>query len=135
MPQEETNSSTVNTILSQIELIDRSQKFILIIVLGIVLSYASTTIQKRQLCCAIDPCAFDNCDCLPDTFPIRLVSNTLVLAAVVYFFIISNQALCEPHDTCVESRSASYNNTASLLVLIAATIRIIDLIEVEFHTT
>ncbi len=129
----ETDGNPVQTILSQIELIDESQKFILLIVLGIVLSYFATTIQKRQLCCSIDPCAFDNCDCLPDTFPLRIASSTLVLIAVVYFYIISDRALCDPRDTCMEIRSANYNNTASLFVLIAAVIRIVDLIQVHFY--
>lgn len=128
MTVEETNGNPINTVISQIALIDQSQKFILLIVLGIALSYFATTIQKRQLCCSIDPCAFDNCNCLPDTYPIRLISSTIILIALVYFFLISDQALCGPHDNCMQIRSASYNNTASLFVLMAAVIRLVDLL-------
>ncbi|MCI9626542.1 MAG: hypothetical protein HFI90_07140 [Clostridia bacterium] len=121
---------TKETLQEQLALIDRSQKFVLLIIIAISLSYYVTTIQKDQIKCLL--CEEDAalCEDFPDTFPISLLSSTLVLISVIYFFIISDRALCDPKDTCVQKRSDSYNNTASLFVLLAAIIRIINLMMV-----
>ncbi len=131
MPDSATSArSTKETLQEQLALIDRSQKFVLLIIIAISLSYYVTTIQKGQLKCLLCEDDVSLCEDFPDTFPISLLSSTLVLISVIYFFIISDRALCDPKDTCVQKRSDSYNNTASLFVLLAAIIRIINLIMV-----
>lgn len=119
---------TKEILQQQIDLINRSQKFILVIIIAVSLSYYVTTIQEDELKCLLCEEDTSRCEDFPDTFPISLLASTLVLIAVFNFFIISDQALCNPADTCIQKRSASYNNTASLFVLLAAAIRIIDLI-------
>lgn len=114
---------------AQLAIINQSLDFILLIIAGVVLSFYATTLTRKQLLCALCP-EKKGCDCIPDPIIFRLISSILVLVALIYFFILSDQGICGPHENCVSARSASYNNTASLLVLIAAIIRIIDLIVV-----
>lgn len=119
-----------DTLRQQIEIIEESQKYILLIIIAIALSYGVTNIQKQQLQCTIDGAEAD-CVCadLPDTFPISLVSSLFVLAAVIFFFLLSCQTARGPHETCAEQEIAQSNSLASLLVLLAAIIRLCNLLK------
>lgn len=113
-------------LMRQLDILETSQGFILLIIGAILLSYYTTTIQKKQLLCAAG-CAIPDCDCLPDPFWMSVASAIAVLAATGYFYILSEQQLCQPQDTCVQRRSAELSRAASLLVLAAAVIRLLNL--------
>lgn len=114
MPDASSAIPSAETLQEQIDLIDRSQKFIILIIIAVSLSYYVTTIQEDELKCLLCTEDANQCKDFPETFPISLLSSVLVLVSVIYFFIISDRALCNPTDTCVQKRSDSYNNTASL---------------------
>lgn len=111
-------------IAAQVQVIEKSQQYILVIIGAILLSFYSTQIQKQQLICtAVEhPC----CRCLPDTFPIKFISDILILAALFFFFHLSKEQVdsCEGETGCC---SARLNLTASMLVLLAALIRFFDI--------
>lgn len=113
-------------ISQQLDILETSQGFILLIIGAILLSYYATTVQRKQLLCAAG-CPVPDCRCLPDTFWMSVASAFAVLAATGYFYILSEQQLCAPHETCVQCRSAEFSRLASLLVLIAALIRLLNL--------
>ncbi len=118
------------TLEEQLTLLDRSQMLILLIIVSISLSYYTIGIQKSQIGCLLKHANAKACTDFPDTFPIRLLSSLLVLISLFYFYMMSDQELCRAQNSCIQMRSASYNHTASLLVLIAAIIRTVDLLVV-----
>lgn len=114
----------------QFALLDHSQKLILVIIIAIFLSYYATDVQKSQVECLMMHPNTNICNDFLDLFPIRLLSSMFVLVALSYFYVLSEQSLCSAQNSCRQIRSASYNHMASLLVLIAAIIRMVDLLVV-----
>lgn len=125
--------SKSESIKQQLDILETTQRFILLLIGAILLSYYSTTIQKKQLLCTAG-CDIHCCDCLPRTFWPHFVSAFTVLIATGYFYILSEQQLCTPYDTCIQRRSAEFSRLASLLVLIAALIRLLNLFFVQSET-
>lgn len=121
---------TGDTLRQQIAIIEESQNYILLIIVSIVMSYYVTNIQKKQLQCALEGSPTGLCACLPDTYPVSLTSNVFVLIAVVFFFMLSLQTAQGPHETCAERQAAQDNSMASLLVLMAAIIRLTNLLKI-----
>ncbi len=113
----------------QVKVIDESLEFILIILFAVGLNYYSTSIQRKQLICTEVKC--EECNCLPDTFPIKLTANLLVLWAILFFYGLSEENLNTPAPDCITQKSNQMNYFANLLVLIAAFVRIFDLILIE----
>lgn len=112
--------------IQQIEIINTSMNYILLIIVAVILSYESLCIQKKQLICQITPT--EACACLPNVFPIQLTSNLLTLIAVIYFYCIAKQTKNSPVVDCKTKCSNNINYISSLLVLIAAILRLYNLI-------
>ena len=111
-------------------LINTSVRFMLLLILGILLSFASLLIQRQQVC--------DLLSC-PETaqtssvFPLRLGASALVIGALGFFFCLSlrrHKQACAGDDPA-EKRSSRINAAASTLVLAAALLRLDDLLLVE----
>ncbi|EEG30047.1 hypothetical protein CLOSTMETH_02367 [[Clostridium] methylpentosum DSM 5476] len=112
-------------IQQQLALIDRSQWFIGLTIAGIVLSYYTTGIQRQQLLCSVtkDPC----CKCLPDPFPIQSISSLMIIIALVFFYNLSADTLCQSPADAKTCRLNKLGYIASALVLAAAVIRFYSL--------
>ncbi len=110
----------------QIAITEKSQFFIRFIVAAVLLSYTAVEIQKREL--------LGEDDCLPEPFPFRLVANAMVVIALIFFYGLSEQGLCQTPANRTAGCSAKYNFIASVFVLLAALIRLYDVIFVNFCT-
>ena len=126
MQETTTISDNSSTTTQQIEIINTSMNYILLIIVAVILSYESLSIQKKHLICQINPT--DDCACLPDVFPIQLTSNLLTLIAVIYFYCIANQTKNSQVVDCKTKCSNNINYISSLLVLFAAILRLYNLI-------
>ncbi len=113
----------------QLETVDRSLFFLVLIVLSVLLSFWSVGIQRRQLTDAIagEP---EAAAALPPVFPIKLTAGSLVVAALGYFFSLALNTLQDAgrQTGCAVRRSAWINVWASLFVLAAALLRLDDLV-------
>lgn len=104
-----------NTALwEQIKTADRSLFFLSVLLGSICLSWLALDRQRRGLC--RDGKA-------PDVTGTRLVSSSLVVLALGYFFCLGVQGRKEG------TRSGAVNFWASMLVLLAALLRLWDLLE------
>lgn len=116
----------------QLETVDRSLFFLVLIVLSVLLSFWSVGIQRRQLTDAIggNP---EAAAALPPVFPIKLTAGSLVVAALGYFFSLALDSLqtAQQQGGCTAQRSAWINVWASLFVLAAALLRLDDLLFVQ----
>ena len=122
---------TSDTLRQQIAVIEQSQNYILLIIVSILMSYHVTAIQKKQLQCALCGNQNGQCSCFPDTEPLSLTSNVFVLIAVVFFYQLSLQTANGPHETCAQKRAADQNSLASLFVLLAAILRLSNLLGIR----
>lgn len=98
----------------QIKTADRSLFFLSILLGSICLSWLALDQQRRGLCCNGKA---------PDVTGLRLVSSALVVLALGYFFCLGVQGRKEG------TRGGEVNFWASLLVLLAALLRLWDLLE------
>lgn len=104
--------------------LDRSQWHILLIVVGVLISYGLTGEQRRQLLWAAQGCeASDGC-----TKPLRLVSSLFILCALLFFFGLSEQTARTETDSRWKDASHQANLLASGLVLLAGIVRLWDLL-------
>lgn len=116
------------SLCQQLTVLKTSQSYILLIIIAVCLSYYVTEIQKEQLCCALSGRRTGRCACLPDTFPIGFVSSALVLTALIFFFNLTCQPAGGVEESCAQRQVSKRNTIASLLVLLAALIRMADLL-------
>lgn len=120
MPMEE------EKLCEQLSEVDQSIWFIVIIIVGVLLSLEATGVQRNALWAQL-------CGETPDTaavYPLRHTANSLIVGALGFFLCLAVKTWRETApDDCVASRSAHSNLWASLLVLAAAIIRYDD---VEF---
>lgn len=106
--------------------IDWSILFLLLLILGILLSFAAVSAQRdglvRNLLCGQSEEA-------PDVFPLRWRAGVLSAGATAFFALLSRQTLREAMEgeDCVQRRSAKANALASALILAATLIRLDDL--------
>lgn len=105
--------SDSDDLLKEICLLGKSQQYILLITAAILLSYLTTDIQKKEL----EATASGNSCQSANTTPINITSSTLVCISLIFFY---NLTLSES-DGSIKARR---NNIASLLVLMAALIRL-----------
>ncbi|MEG0541771.1 MAG: hypothetical protein RR461_02595 [Angelakisella sp.] len=113
-------------VCEQVAIIDQTLHYLQQIVIAIFLSYFTVTIQREQLICTI--CPEKCCDCLPDIFPIKIISSLLTLTALVFFYQLAVNSCCQPATDCAQQQSKQIGYLASALVLIAAVIRFFELI-------
>ncbi len=112
--------------------IDGSLFFLLLLLVSLILSFLSVTIQRKTLCSTIqgDTQAASS---LPPVYPIKHASSSLAVGGLGFFLYLAIKALrtAQAGDDPVALRSAHINLWASILVLCAAILRFDDLNFVE----
>lgn len=120
------------TLCEQLGITDESLAFLILILLGVLLSFWSITIQRRQLCLTIQGKTEAAAEA-PPVYPIKHAASALIVGSLGFFLCLAHQAwkkACAGEDR-VTKRSASINLWASILVLVAAVLRFDDLNFVE----
>ena len=107
---------------SALETVNTSIMFLVLLVLGILLSLKSVLLQRESLCTAREG---GNTDCLEAPFPFQRASGAIAIGALGYFFTL---ALRGQSDACRTGsrdsiRLSQVNLWASLVVLAAAILR------------
>lgn len=112
----------------QLDTIDTSLVFLVLLILSVVLSWKATAIQREGLCRIL----LGQSTQVPDVYPLRLSASAIVVGALVFFFLLSlnTQEQAQGQDPLARC-SAGRNVLASFLVLAAALIRLLDLNEVH----
>ena len=104
--------------------VEGSIRFLVLIVVGVLLSFKATTVQREALCAEL-------CGEEADTsavYPLRHTANSLIVGALGFFLCLAIKTWRERDVTdCAASRSAHSNLWAALLVFAAAVIRFDDL--------
>lgn len=110
----------------QLSIINKTKQYTYWILISILISLYLINIQKEKYLCAV--CGGDNCECLPDEFPLRIVANLTATIPVIFLFYISRQNYENDGDNC----SNQYNYVAATLILFAALIRLKDILDRKF---
>ena len=110
-------------ILNQIQVVDQSLHFILVIIIAISINFCTTKVNRAQLVCSLDSEAC-NCECLPDTCNLRIVSSMLIIISLIFFFNLANET-----NRNTNTPASCRNKISSELVLIAALLRFFDLMK------
>ena len=112
----------------QLGIVDQSLGFLLILIASVLLSFYTVVIQRRGLCLTIlgDTEAAAG---LPDVYPIKRRASAMVVGSLGFFLCLALNAWqqAEQGDDCVARRSATVNLWASLFVLLAGILRLMDL--------
>lgn len=112
----------------QLRTVDESLLFLLLIVLSVLLSWWGVRIQREGLSRTLQGDA-EGAAALPRVFPIRLSASALVVGALGFFFCLAVKTARETGgNNDAAGRSAQANLWASLLVLLAALLRLDDLL-------
>lgn len=106
--------------MQQLQILDNSLKYTTYIIVGILLSQRVLRIQRCQLLNQTS----SNCN----VFSIRITSNIIILIALFFFYQLSESLLCAETTSCEQRKSNQINHIASALVLIASSLRFIDLL-------
>lgn len=115
-----------NTLKEQLETIDQSLFYLILIILSVLLSFRSALIQREQVEGAL---AGNLNKAAPDLFPVKLTASALTVSALVFFFTLALRTCRDAargNDPAAQ-KSAGMNVWASLLVLAASLIRLYDL--------
>ena len=113
-----------------LERVDLSLVFLLLIILSILLSYQAARAQRGQLRFLLSG---GEAGCCPSLFPIRYAASVIVVGALCFFLCLAveTQEEAQASGDSAEQRSAQTNSLASTLVLAAALLRLRDLVFVE----
>ena len=116
------------TLCGQLELINTSGGFLLLVIASVLLSFQALTIQRRGLCLTILGDT-QGAAALPDVFPIRWKAGGMVVGALGFFLCAAIYTLKQAQrgGDGQTLRSARANMAAALLVFLAALIRLEDL--------
>lgn len=108
---------------SALETVNCSIKFLLLFILGLLLSFYAILIQRRQLCLTLEG---SSTDALPSPYPFQHAAGGITLGGLVYFFLLARQTYqtARSDDDTVAECLARWNLLASALVLIASVIRL-----------
>lgn len=108
---------------SALETVNCSIKFLLLFILGLLLSFYAILIQRRQLCLTLEG---SSTDALPSPYPFQHAAGGITLGGLVYFFLLARQTYqtARSGDDTVAECLARWNLLASALVLIASAIRL-----------
>ncbi len=107
-----------------LQVIDRSQQFILLVLGGVALSYITTGAQKTLLLSEGEDAA-----CFAQSLrSTRLLGNLLILCALLFFFALSEQTARTPADSCRQEASHQANFLAGALALAAGLLRLWDVL-------
>lgn len=108
---------------SELKTLDRSIRFLLLFILGLLLSLHAALLQRRQLCLTLEG---GSTDALPSPYPFQHAAGGITLGGLVFFFLLARQTYRDARgssDPTVECL-ARWNLLASALVLIASAIRL-----------
>lgn len=115
-----------NILKEQLETIDQSLFYLILIILSVLLSFRSALIQREQ----VEGTLAGNLNkAAPDLFPVKLTASALTVSALVFFFTLALRTCRDAargNDPAAQ-KSAGMNVWASLLVLTASLIRLYDL--------
>lgn len=100
-----------------------SIRFLLLFVLGLLLSLSTVLIQRRQLCLTLEG---SDASSIPSPYPLQHAAGGITLGGLVYFFLLARQTYRDTRkgDDARATCLAWWNLLASALVLIAAAIRL-----------
>lgn len=120
----------------QLCLINQSLTWLLVVVLGVLLSLWATLRQRAALCLAIAGETEAAAEAA-EVYPIRNTSSVLIVLALTFFFLVTlcggEQAEASGDPRAI--RSSCLNRWAALLVLAAAVLRLWDVNEVHCGRT
>lgn len=102
-------------------LIDTSIKFMLLLILGILLSFAALLIQRQQLCQTL---AGEEADTCPDPSPLRKLAGVITLWCAGFFFSLALKGRQDAGDDPKEQVLSWVDLWASLLALAASFLRL-----------
>lgn len=104
----------------ELEILRRSKKFVLLLLVGIVIAYINLGAQERLAVCGPD-------ECEEQALAFRqLLGSGLITAALIYFYNLTRNTAAAS-GFCDESANEAY--TAGALNLIAGLIRLSELLE------
>lgn len=112
---------------TQIQILESSQQYLLLILLGILISYGLLSQQLRQVLCPQESATAGE----GSTLSLRLLSNLLILCALLFFFCLSERTAKTPATSPRQAASAQVNLAASGLVLGAGLLRLWDLLYLQ----
>lgn len=107
---------------SAIGTVNCSIKFLVLFILGLLLSFSAILIQRRQLCLTLSG---GDASTLPSPYPLQHAAGGITLGGLVFFFLLAQRTYRDalggdPQAECL----ARWNLLASALVLIASAIRL-----------
>ena len=112
---------------AQLETLGLSLVWLLVLIAGVLLSFHATARQRDALCLSLagEEEAAQAVGCV---LPIRRLVAVLVTLALTFFFLLSLEAeeQARAGGDCAALRSARLNRWASLFVLAAALLRLVD---------
>ncbi len=111
----------------QLDTVDGSLLFLGLLLLSVGLSYWGVSIQREGLCRTLRGDA-EGAAALPEVFPIRLWASALVVGCLGFFLCLAVGSAREAGDGA-GAESARVNLQASVLVFLAALLRLDDLLK------
>lgn len=126
----QTDSATRPESQAQLETLGLSLGWLLVLIAGVLLSFLATARQRDALCLSLagNEEAAEAVGCV---LPIRRLVAVLVTLALTFFFLLSLEVEQQAGNSgdCAALRSARLNRWASLFVLTAALLRLVDVSE------
>lgn len=113
---------------AQLGTIDTSIGFLLLIIAAVLLSYCAVSVQRKGLCLALAGRS-EAARALPAVYPIRRKAAAIIVGALGFFLCLAARGAraAAEGDDCAARRSADANLWASILVMAAAMVRLMDL--------
>lgn len=116
-----------NTLRRQLRTADQSLVFLFLLVGSVLLSCQGVRLQREGLCRQLRGESGET----PGLFPVRLGASALVVGVLGFFLCLAVHTWQEtgPESSTAGQRSARVNLWASLLVFLAALLRLEDLVQ------
>ncbi len=114
----------------ELDLLNSSLNWLVLIVSGVLLSYYATERQREALCLSLAGDR-EGAEAVGNVLPIRRLVSIFILLALTFFFQVSlkgEEQACLGGDPAA-IRSAGRNRWAALLVLAAGVLRLFDVFE------
>lgn len=125
LDKEQDDRTLLENANKQLSILNTSSYYIHILVVAILLSFETLDIKRQQILCSVSKS--DDCDCLPSMKPYQFTSSLMTIISANYFFDLSKDTYCQASSSTTGRAKNKLNYTASLLLLIASILRILDL--------